>query len=69
MFIKPLIFAGIDGCINTLTIITSCMALNLSIEKIQFYCFVIIISDGICMGLGDYLSTKEEINVTRSKEE
>jgi hypothetical protein len=58
MFIKPMIFSGIDGCINTLTIVSACVALGLSVENIQFYCFALLIADGISMGLGDYLSTK-----------
>lgn len=71
-YIKSIVFGGLDGIITTFAIVAAVAGANLPVEVVILMGFSNLIADAISMGLGDYLSSKAEIDnvrYQRSKEE
>ena len=57
---KSSIYGGLDGVVNTLTIILGGIGSGSSAYAIMAVGISVLFSDGMGMGLGDYLSSKAE---------
>ena len=66
---KSLVFSGVDGSTNTLVVILSSLSAGMPAKEVLLYAFSILIADAVSMGLGDYLSTKAEIDFVKTEEE
>lgn len=53
-------YGGLDGVVNTLTVILGGIAAGASPSHILAIGISVLIGDGLGMGLGDYLSAKAE---------
>ena len=70
--IKQLVYGGVDGIITTFSIIAAGIGANLSSSQILILGLANLISDGISMSFGDYISSTSErkyILSERKKEE
>jgi VIT1/CCC1 family predicted Fe2+/Mn2+ transporter len=59
-YLKSFIYGGLDGTVNTLTIIVGGIAVGTSPSTIMKIGVAAMVGDGLGMGLGDYLSGKSE---------
>ena len=59
--VKSIVFGGLDGVITTFSIVAAVAGAQLPIETALLMGFSNLIADGISMGLGDYLSSKAEM--------
>jgi VIT1/CCC1 family predicted Fe2+/Mn2+ transporter len=66
-FLKSLVYGGLDGIITTFSIIMASLGANLSYKTCLILGISNMLSDGISMGLGDYLSSKAEADFTRGE--
>lgn len=66
-YVKSIVFGGLDGIITTFSIVAAVAGASLSAEIVLMMGFANLISDGISMGLGDYLSESAEIEYIRSE--
>ena len=57
-YLKSGIYGGLDGLINTLSLILGGLGAGAATDHILLICLAGLIGDGISMGLGDYLSSK-----------
>lgn len=60
-FIKSAIFGGLDGIITVFAVVTGAHGASLSAHVILILGVATLIGDAIAMAMGDYLSTKAEI--------
>jgi VIT1/CCC1 family predicted Fe2+/Mn2+ transporter len=65
--IKSVVFGGLDGVITTFSIVSAVAGASLSIETALLMGFSNLIADGISMGLGDFLSSKAELEYEESE--
>lgn len=61
-------FCGVDGSTNALVVILSSYSAGYSPHEILLYAISIVVADAVSMGLGDYLSTKAEIDFVKTEE-
>ena len=66
-FLKSAVYGGLDGIITTYSVVMGSAGASLSIGIVLILGISNMIGDGLSMGLGDYLSTKSEIEF-RNKE-
>lgn len=66
-YVKSIVFGGLDGIITTFSIVAAVAGASLSPEIVLMMGFANLLSDGISMGLGDYLSESAEINYIKSE--
>lgn len=66
-YVKSIVFGGLDGIITTFSIVAAVAGASLSPEIVIMMGFANLLSDGISMGLGDYLSESAEIEYIRSE--
>jgi VIT1/CCC1 family predicted Fe2+/Mn2+ transporter len=66
--LKSFIYGGLDGTVNTLTIIVGGIAASTSSNEIMRIGIAAMVGDGLGMGLGDYLSGKAEKEFILSEE-
>ncbi|KAL4494966.1 hypothetical protein ABPG72_015666 [Tetrahymena utriculariae] len=66
-FIKSAVYGGLDGIITTYSIVMGVAGANISTAVVVALGVANLIGDGISMGLGDYLSTKSEIEFQRKE--
>lgn len=66
-YVKSIVFGGLDGIITTFSIVAAVAGASLSPEIVIMMGFANLLSDGISMDLGDYLSESAEIEYTRSE--
>ena len=59
-FIKSFVWGGLDGIITTYSVVAGSVGANLSIAVIVILGLANLFGDGLCMALGDYISTKSE---------
>jgi VIT1/CCC1 family predicted Fe2+/Mn2+ transporter len=59
-YLKSFIYGGLDGTVNTLTIIVGGVAVATSANSIMKIGVAAMIGDGLGMGFSDYLSGKAE---------
>ena len=71
-YIKSIVYGGLDGIITTFSIIAAAVGASLEMKYIISLGIANLFSDGLSMGLGDYLSSHFEnkyINSEKAKEE
>lgn len=68
-YVKSIVFGGLDGIITTFSIVAAAVGASLSSQVVLMMGFANLLSDGISMGLGDYLSESAEIQYIRSERE
>jgi len=71
-YISAIVFGGLDGIVTTFAIVAAATAAHLSRGIILIVGFANLLGDAIGMGVGDYVSTKAEIdhaNAERKREE
>ena len=66
-YVKSIVFGGLDGIITTFSIVAAVAGASLSEEIVILMGFANLLSDGISMGLGDYLSESAELQYIRSE--
>lgn len=66
-YIKSMVFGGLDGIITTFSVVAAVAGASLSPEIVIMMGFANLLSDGISMGLGDYLSESAEIAYIRTE--
>lgn len=59
-YLKSSVYGGLDGVVNTLTVIIGGIASGTHPSAILAMGISVMIGDGLGMGLGDYLSAKAE---------
>lgn len=57
-YLKSSVYGGLDGVVNTLTVILGGIAAGAPPTHILAIGISVLIGDGLGMGLGDYLSAK-----------
>jgi vacuolar iron transporter family protein len=60
-YIKSLIYGGLDGIITTFAVVAGVAGAALSPSVVLILGFANLIADGLSMAIGDYLSTKAEM--------
>lgn len=68
-YIKSIVFGGLDGIITTFSIVAAVAGASMTPEIVIMMGFANLLSDGISMGLGDYLSESAEIQYILSEKE
>lgn len=68
-YLKSLVFGGLDGLVNTLSVVIGGFGSGASIHSIMTVGVSVVIGDGIGMALGDYISSKSEAEYVRSERE
>jgi vacuolar iron transporter family protein len=66
-YIKSLIYGGLDGIITTFAVVAGVAGAALSPGVVLILGFANLIADGLSMAIGDYLSTKAEIEFNRAE--
>lgn len=66
-YIKSAVYGGLDGLITTYSVVMGVAGANLSTIVVVALGVANLIGDGISMALGDYLSTKSEIEFQRKE--
>jgi len=59
-YIKSMVFGGLDGIITTFAVVAAVAGAELSADMVTLMGVANLVSDGISMGLGDYLSERSE---------
>ncbi len=68
-YIKSLIYGGLDGIITTFAVVAGVAGASLSSGIVLILGFANLIADGLSMAVGDYLSTKAEIEYKQKERE
>ncbi len=68
-YIKNLIYGGLDGTITTFAVVAGVAGASLSTGIVLIMGFANLIADGLSMAIGDYLSTKAEIEYQQLERE
>ena len=68
-YLKSSLYGGLDGVVNTLTVIIGGIASGAHPFHILTMGIAVMIGDGIGMGLGDYVSSKSEKEFIKAEEE
>ena len=66
--LRSIIYGGIDGIITMFNIISGITGANLNSKYIFILGFAVLISDGLSMGISDYLSLKADIKLKKNYE-
>ena len=66
--LRSIIYGGIDGIITMFNIISGITGANLNSKYIFILGFAVLVSDGISMGISDYLSLKADIKLKKNYE-
>ncbi|MBX2821595.1 MAG: VIT1/CCC1 transporter family protein [Rhodothermaceae bacterium] len=66
-YIKSTIYGGLDGIITTFAVVAGVAGASLSSGIVLILGFANLLADGISMAIGDYLSTKAEVEYADSK--
>ena len=67
-FLKSAVYGGLDGIITTYSIVMGAAGASFNIGTVLILGVSNMIGDGISMGLGDYLSSKSEIDFRRKEQ-
>lgn len=68
-YIKSLIYGGLDGIITTFAVVAGVSGASLSAGIVLILGFANLFADGLSMGIGDFLSTKAEIEYQQAERE
>ncbi len=66
-YLRSLIYGGLDGIITTFAVVAGVAGASLSVAVVLIMGFANLIADGLSMAIGDYLSTKAEIEYGRAE--
>lgn len=66
-YIKSLIYGGLDGIITTFAVVAGVAGASLSAGVVLIMGFANLIADGLSMAIGDYLSTKAEMEYKQAE--
>ena len=66
-FLKSLVYGGLDGIITTFSIMMASLGANLTYKTVLILGISNMFSDGISMGLGDYMSSKAEMDFNKGE--
>jgi len=66
-YIKSIVYGGLDGIITTFAVVASIAGAGLDTGIIIIMGFASLIADGMSMGMGDYLSSKAEVDYTKEE--
>lgn len=66
-YIKSLIYGGLDGIITTFAVVAGVAGASLSSGIVLILGFANLIADGLSMAIGDYLSTKAELEYQQTE--
>lgn len=66
-YIKSLIYGGLDGIITTFAVVAGVAGAALSPGVVLILGFANLIADGLSMAIGDYLSTKAEMEFQQAE--
>lgn len=61
-FIKSIVLGGTDGIITTFAVVSSTAGAKLPVQVVIILGIANLLADGVSMGVGDYLSSKAEID-------
>jgi VIT1/CCC1 family predicted Fe2+/Mn2+ transporter len=67
--LKSIIYGGIDGIVTMFNIVAGITGAKLHSKYIFILGFAVLISDGLSMGVGDYLSLKADIKTKENNED
>lgn len=68
-YIKSLVYGGLDGIITTFAVVAGVAGASLNFGVVLILGFANLIADGLSMAIGDYLSTKAEIEYQQIERE
>ena len=66
-YIKSSVYGGLDGIITTFAVVAGVAGASLSTSTVLILGFANLIADGLSMAVGDYLSTKAEIEYAENE--
>ena len=66
-YLKSLVYGGIDGVVTTFAIVAGVLGANLDLLIVLILGFANLIADGLSMAIGDFLSTRSEIEFANSE--
>jgi len=66
-YIKSAVYGGLDGIITTFAVVAGVTGASLGMIIILILGLANLIADGLSMAIGDYLSTKAEIEFQRNE--
>ena len=61
-YIKSIVYGGLDGIITTFAVVAAVAGGELEVGVVLLMGFANLIADSISMGMGDFISTKSEID-------
>jgi VIT1/CCC1 family predicted Fe2+/Mn2+ transporter len=66
-YLKSLVYGGLDGIITTFAVVAGVAGASLSSGVVLILGFANLVADGLSMAIGDYLSTKAEIEYNKAE--
>lgn len=66
-YIKSLVYGAMDGIITTFAVVAGVVGAKLSVGIILILGIANLLADGLSMAIGDYLSTKAEVDYNNSE--
>ena len=68
-YLKSVVYGGLDGIITTFAVVAGVAGAHLDVAIVLILGFANLIADGLSMALGDFLSTKAELQFAASERE
>lgn len=68
-FLKSIVYGGLDGIVTTFAVVAGVRGAALSIGIVMILGLANLLADGLSMGIGDYLSSKSEIEYQKKERE
>jgi DNA damage-binding protein 1 len=65
--VKPLVFGGLDGIITTFAVVAGAIGAQFSMTQVLIMGFANLLADAFSMGLGEYISSKAELEFTENE--
>jgi len=66
-YIKSIVYGGMDGIITTFAVVAGVVGAELAIGIVLIMGLANLLGDGLSMGIGDYLSSKSEIEYQKDE--
>lgn len=68
-YVKSLVYGGLDGVITTFAVVAGVVGASLSSSVVMILGIANLLADGFSMAIGDYLSTKAELEYKHTERE
>ena len=68
-YLKSIVYGGLDGIITTFAVVAGVKGATLSLAIVLILGIANLLADGMSMGIGDYLSSKSEIEYQKKERE